>query len=149
MYSPFKTLFSGLTGLVFACVLLWQAVDATGRNRRLAVNPHEFARVERTWTTSGRHSARYADLSFQSPGAPGASWCHAQQVRLGSSSVPARVGQSIDVVPIPGSCDAPDVPTNAASGLMVAIEYTFSLLVFVVGTFKIAGLPVPFARRAF
>jgi hypothetical protein len=143
MFSPLKRIFSGLMMLIGGCYLLWQAIDATNRNHRLEANPHERARVESTWTSSGRHSARYADLSFVNP--LGGPLCHAKQVRLGSSYVRASVGQWIDVVPIPGSCDA-DAPTAATVGWALALQYLMAFFIFAGGMMNLAGLPMPFER---
>jgi hypothetical protein len=143
MVSPLKLIFSGFMQLIVGCVFLWQAIDATHQNERLAVNPHERARVENTWTTSGRHSSRYADLSFANPA--GGPLCHAKKVRLGAGSVPATVGAWIDVVPIPGSCDA-DAPTAATEGWLVDLQFTMAFFIFLSGTLSLAGRPISFSR---
>jgi len=145
MFSPFKRVFSGLIGLIVGCFLLWQAIDATHRNHRLEANPHERARVENTWTSSGRNASRYADLSFAN--SSGGVLCRAKRVRLGSSNVPASVGGWIDIVPILGSCDAPDAPTAATPGWILALQFTVAFLIFAIGMMKIAGLPMLFARQ--
>jgi len=142
MVSPLKRIFSGFMMLIGGCFLLWQAIDATNRNHRLEANPHQRARVEATWKSSGRNASRYADLSFANPG--GGPLCHAKGVRLGSSYVPASVGTWIDAVPIPGSCDA-DAPTAATAGWILALQYTMAFFLFASGMMNIAGVPLPFA----
>ena len=144
MDSPLKRIFSGFMGVVVGCFLLWQAIDAAHRNYRLEVNPHARARVESTWTSSGRHSSRYADLSFAN--ANGGSLCHAKGVTLGPSSVATHVGAWIDVAPIPGACGAPDAPTNRTAKWLVALQFVVAFLAFAGGGMKMAGAPLPFAR---
>jgi hypothetical protein len=144
--SPLKRIFSGFMAMIVGCVMLWQAIAETHKNHRLAVNPHERARVEDTWTSSGKHSARYADLAFAN--AAGGSLCHAKQVRLGPSTVPASVGQWIDIVPIPGSCEAPDAPSDSTPNWLLALQFVFAFGAFAGGGMRIAGAPMPFARSA-
>ena len=145
MGNPLKKLFSGLMALIIGGVFLWQAVASQHRNARLEANPHENAFVERTWTTSGKSSARYADLRFAKTGGLGV--CRVSGVRLGGVSVPARAGGAVDIAPIPGSCDAPDVASARESGWFVATQFALSFAVFAGSMFAITGVPAPMSRR--
>ena len=136
--SSGKQWLNGLVLIGVGLVLLWQAVDALQLNRRLAVNPHARATIERTWLTTGKHATRYADVSFAGP--VGIGLCHATGVRLGSSAVVARNGQTIDIVPTPGSCASPDAPTAGQAGFAIALEIAFSFIIFLIGVGMLIGL---------
>ncbi len=147
-----KRLFRSLMLVGVGLFMLWQSVETLNRNRRIDVNPHAQATVQRTWTSSGKHPSRYADVSF--PGPIGIGLCHATGVLLGSSWVPAQVGHHIDVVPIPGSCATPDAPTARQPGWLVSLEFAGAFTAFLFGVFALLGLPsairttpTGFARR--
>lgn len=138
-----KSFLKCLALIVVALFVLWQAVESRSRNLRLDANPHAHATVGRTWTSSGKHASRYADLSF--PGPIGIGLCHASGVRLGSNYVAARPGQTIDIVPIPGACASPDIPTARESGVYIMFEFGAAFVVFMFGVLGLAGI-APSAR---
>jgi hypothetical protein len=128
----FRSLTMSLAGLI----MLWFALNSLNRNHRLDVNPHVQATVERTWTTSGKHASRYADLRF--PGTTGL--CRVGSVRLGAAGVATHVGQTVDVAPIPGSCDQPDSESARSSGISIGLEIACAFVTFLYGVMALLGL---------
>ena len=137
--SPLRGLFSGCMMLVVAAVFFWMAHDKQAANRRIAANPHVTARVERTWTRSGKSGGRFADVSFRSWGENGSLPCRAPNLRIGPLSLAVAPGQSLDVVPRPGECAAPDVPSDAAPYYIVAFIYLASFAAGAGGLMKVTG----------
>jgi len=78
---------------------------------RIAVNPRVMGRIERTWIVPRQHGAhaRVADLIFMAPHAGKPINCHAENLAIGDGTFDAKVGDSIELSPIPDSCDRPYV----------------------------------------
>jgi hypothetical protein len=135
--------FKGVIIVGVGLFLLWQAVSSVNLNRRLDANPHVQGKVERTWTSTGKSASRYADVSF--PGPIGIGLCHAKGVRLGGSGVFAAVGQSLDLAPLPGSCDNPDAATARASPFIIAACFAIAFSAILYGVLMTLGI-VPASR---
>jgi hypothetical protein len=133
--SPYPT---GMMLIGVGLFLLWQCVQSLNVDRRLDTNPHVRGTVERTWVTSGKHPARYADVSFA--GSVGIGLCRAKAVRLGPGTIDVRAGQPVDLVPIPGSCNNPDAASARQSGLALAIQLGGAFLAFLTGVMMMLGL---------
>lgn len=144
--APLGQAFRKLGHIAVAATLFWLASQYQASNRRIAANPHASAAIERTWTRPGKHGGRYADLSYSNAGDSGSFWCHTHGVRIGRDSRPAHIGEQIDVVPVPGSCDSPDIPSEAAPWLAVSAFYAASFVVGALALMSLVGAPL-FPRR--
>jgi hypothetical protein len=113
---------------VFGVTWLGIAEASFTKLRRIAANPHVEGRIERTWITSGKHGARYADVSFVSSGPDGPIACRVGKLRIGGKWSEASPGESLSLAPIPGSCATPDLPGEAPPAILVAVAAGIGVL---------------------
>ena len=144
--TPLRRLMHALLGCAAAVIWFVQAADMQAQHRRLAANPHSTGQIERTWVTYGKSGGRFADLTFTSAGDNGRLECRAAAVRIGPSSLSASPGQSIDLVPNPGDCSPPDVPTQSSPDYVMWMLYGISFLAGTVGLMKLTATPMLGAR---
>lgn len=135
-----------LGSLAVAAMVFWQASNMQAQLRRLAVNPHATGHIEKTWIRYGKWSGRFADLTFTGSDADGALACRARGVRIGPPSLNAAPGESIDIVPRPGECASPDIPTDAAPALVVWLFFGGSFLIGTIALMKLTSTPMIGAR---
>jgi len=141
MKLPSRTLMRAVLGCVAAVFLFIQAVDMQAQHRRLAANPHSTGQIVRTWVKYGKGGGRFADLKFTSAGDNRRLECRALAVRIGPSTLSASPGQSIDLVPIPGDCSPPDVPTQRSPNYLIWMIYGSSFVFGTIGLMKLTATP--------
>jgi hypothetical protein len=144
--TPFRSLTHAVLGCAAAVFLFIQAANMQARHRRLAANPHSTGQIVRTWVTYGKGGGRFADLTFTSAGDNRRLECRAAAVRIGPSTLSASPGQSIDLVPIPGDCSPPDVPTQSSPDYLIWMLYGSSFVFGTIGLMKLTATPMLSAR---
>jgi hypothetical protein len=130
---------SWLSVLALGPFLFWFATEMHGRNHRLAVNPHATGRIESTWKRYGKRGGLYATVTFTAAGAGGSIACRVSDLRIGPVSATAAPGQSIDLVPLPGSCARPDLPGQTTPAFVVWAVFGLSLVGCIRGALWLAG----------
>ena len=105
------------------------------------MNPHRQARIENTWTTTGRYGGRWADLSFANPTGAGA--CLVKGVRLGGAGLEAEIGDSVEIAAIPGSCAPPELPSQARPNFVHVIQLGIGLALLALGWVASSICPYP------
>lgn len=146
--KPVSRLQLGGVGLFLCALLFWKAHSGQAAWARIEAYPHEQANVERTWVIHSKHSGRFADVSF---GAGQFLTCRAKGLRVGPDTLNLQAGQSIEIAPRPGSCDAPDVPGSTPAPWFCAVLYGFSFLGGLSGLMILTGAwqLTPQSARAF
>ena len=139
---PLRALVRAVLGCAAAVFLFIQAANMQAQHRRLAANPHSIGLIERTWVTHGKRGGRFADLTFTSARDNRTLECRAAAVRIGPSSLSASPGQSIDLVPIPGDCSPPDVPTQSLPDYFIWMLYGSSFVFGTIGLMKLTATPM-------
>jgi hypothetical protein len=114
--------------LALAAILAVFAADMQARNRRLAEYPHVAGRIEETWTQPGGRGGRYAIVTFAAPAEGGAILCRVVGLKIGPATSAAAPGETIDLVPQPGSCASPELGGAPASGFLIALAYVLAVL---------------------
>jgi hypothetical protein len=112
---------------------------------RIAVNPRVFGHIERTWiiTRTGKYSSqpvRVADLIFTSIVTGKPIDCRVEGLDIGSETFEAKDGDTIELSPIPGSCERPYViniqPPNwvylTLIGIVAVTGFLFALFAWAV-----------------
>jgi hypothetical protein len=79
---------------------------------RIAVNPRVLGRIEQTWVIirgNRNQHVRVANLSFTVTHAGKPIDCHVEGLDIGDGDFAAKAGDSIELSPIPESCERPYV----------------------------------------
>ncbi len=116
--SPGSMLYRGFSVLCIAMILAIWGLDNLDRDRRLAEHIHTQALIESTWVQTGKSSGRYAAVSFMNQQGSNPGLCQLSHLRLGPSSLTVSPGQTIEVVPRPGTCAWPDLMNQPTSPAM-------------------------------
>jgi hypothetical protein len=78
---------------------------------QVAANPRVAGRIERTWIVTGKHNShtRVADVAFTESVTGEPIDCRAEGMDIGPEIFAAKAGDSVELSPIPGTCERPYV----------------------------------------
>ena len=97
---------------VMSLCLFGEAAELIQQEYRIAMNPRGIGRIERIWTDirgRGHQRVHIADFAFTVMHAGNPIICHAKSIDIGSADVDTKVGDTIELSPIPDSCQTPYV----------------------------------------
>jgi hypothetical protein len=101
--------------LVGGLITVWAAY----RDAKL---PRVTGHIERTWIAYGYRSyVRFADLRFTIPNDGKPINCLAQNVYIGPPNLVVTVGDNVELMTRPGSCEKPRVPIGASGWVVMII----------------------------